>query len=81
MLPGLWSLLFSLGVFASHRRLPRGAFWVGVYFAACGFASLLWGRGAHAYSPWQMGLSFGGGMLLSAAVLRWNLRHEERPHV
>ena len=69
MLPGLWSLLFSLGVFASVRQLPRQVFWVGAYFTACGFGCLLWGRGANAFSPWQMGISFGGGLLIGAAIL------------
>jgi hypothetical protein len=78
MLPGLWSLVFSLGVFASYRLLPRQVFWVGLYYALCGFGCLLWGQGSHALSPWQMGISFGGGQLLSAAILYWTL---ERTHV
>ena len=28
MLPGLWCVFFSLGVFASYRLLPRATFWV-----------------------------------------------------
>ena len=78
MLPGLWSLVFSLGVFASYRLLPRQVFWVGLYYAVCGFGCLLWGQGSNALSPWQMGISFGGGQLLSAAILYWTL---ERTHV
>ncbi len=73
MLPGLWSLIFSLGVFASHRLLPRQACWVGVYYAACGCLCLRWGQGDQALAPWQMGGSFGGGQLLGAAILYWNL--------
>jgi hypothetical protein len=30
-------------------------------------------RGLHAFSPWAMGLTFGIGQLLAAAVLYWNL--------
>ena len=77
MLPGLWSFVFSLGVFASHRQLPKQALWVGVYFALCGFGCLLWGQGANAFSPWQMGVSFGGGMLLSAAILFLTLERND----
>ena len=77
MLPGLWSLVFSLGIFAVHRQLPRQVFWVGVYFAMCGFGCLLWGHGAHAFSPWQMGVSFGGGKLIGAVILYSTL---ERNH-
>ncbi|MAV37932.1 MAG: hypothetical protein CMJ59_21040 [Planctomycetaceae bacterium] len=77
MLPGLWSFTFSLGVFASYRLLPRQFFWVGLYYFACGMGCFLWGQGPNALSPWQMGISFGGGQLLSAAILYWTL---ERTH-
>ena len=73
MLPGLWSLVFGLGVFASFRLLPRKVFWVGVYYVLCGLGCLVWGQGANAFSPWQMGTSFGGGQLMSAAILYWTL--------
>ena len=33
MLPGLWSLIFSLGIFASYRLLPPQSFWVALYYA------------------------------------------------
>ena len=36
MLPGLWQLLFSLGVFASCRFLPRLTFAVGIWYLICG---------------------------------------------
>ena len=77
MLPGLWSLVFSLGIFASYRQLPRQVFWVGVYFAVCGFGCLLWGQGTNAFSPWQMGISFGGGLLIGAAILYWTLERTD----
>lgn len=77
MLPGLWSLVFSLGVFASYRLLPYQVFWVGSYFAVCGVVCLLFGQGEHAFSPWQMGISFGGGQLLGAAILYWTLERND----
>ena len=77
MLPGLWSFVFSLGIFASYRQLPRQVFWVGVYFAVCGFGCLLWGQGTNAFSPWQMGISFGGGLLIGAAILYWTLERTD----
>src|SRR5262249_11792131 len=44
MLPGLWGLVFSLGVFASSRLLTRPVFWVALYYLACGTGSLAFAR-------------------------------------
>ena len=77
MLPGLWSLVYGLGVFASYRLLPRQVFWVGSYYILCGCGCLLWGQGENAFSPWQMGVSFGGGQLLGAAILYWTLERTD----
>ncbi|HTT03280.1 MAG TPA: hypothetical protein VMG11_14430 [Steroidobacteraceae bacterium] len=74
MLPGLWQLLFSQGVFASRRFLPRPIFWVGVWYLATGLACLVLGQGDRALSPWEMGIPFGLGQLLVAAVLRFGYR-------
>jgi hypothetical protein len=79
MLPGLWQVLFSLGVFSSCRFLPRQMFAVGVWYLAAGLTCLALGGGEHAFSPWAMGLPFGIGQLLVAAVLQFGYRkaHEE----
>ena len=77
MLPGLWAVFFSLGIFASWRLLPRATFGVGVYYLATGVASLLWTTEAIALSPWAMILSFGAGQFLAAGILYWTL---ERSH-
>lgn len=69
MLPGLWQVLFSLGIFASCRLLPRATFGVGVFYLGAGLASLALARGDAALSPWVMGLPFGAGQLLTALVL------------
>ncbi len=73
MLPGLWSLVFGLGVFASHRLLPRQVFFVGWYYVLCGCGCLLWGQGDNAFSGWLMGISFGGGQILTGMILYWTL--------
>ena len=65
MLPGLWQILFSLGVFASCRSLPHGTFWVGVWYLATGMACLAIGPDVPA-SAWEMGIPFGVGHLLVA---------------
>src|SRR5688500_7936296 len=77
MLPGLWAVCFSLGVFASRTLLPRGIAVVGGHYLIAGCMNLVLARGPSASSPWAMGLTFGVGQLLAAAVLYWNL---ERRH-
>jgi hypothetical protein len=71
MLPGLWQLLFSLGVFASCRFLPRQTFAVGVWYLMTGLASLLFASATHALLPWAMGIPFGVGQLMVAAIMRY----------
>ena len=71
MLPGLWELIFSLGVFASCRFLPRQMFAVGVWYLAAGLFCLVAGSATRSLSPWTMGIPFGVGQLLVAAVLQF----------
>jgi hypothetical protein len=77
MLPGLWAILFSLGIFASFRLLPRATFLVGIYYLAAGILCLAWAQNEHAFSLWAMALPFGIGQLLAAGILYWTL---ERPY-
>ena len=77
MLPAMWALCFSLGVFASRTLMPRGMSVVGGYYLMGAMFNLVFARGPHAFSPWAMALTFGVGQFLSAAVLYWNL---ERRH-
>jgi hypothetical protein len=69
MLPGLWQILYGLGVFASCRNLPRTMFMAGVWYLAAGLISLAFANEAHAFSPWAMAVPFGFGQLFMAAVL------------
>jgi hypothetical protein len=69
MLPGLLAVIFSLGVFASCRFLPRQMFGVGAWYLASGLICMLVAAGRHALLPWAMGIPFGVGQLLVAAVL------------
>lgn len=73
ILPGLWQVLFSLGIFASCRLLPRATFGVAVFYLASGVTCLALARGGAALAPWTMGVPFGVGQLLAAAVLYWTL--------
>ena len=79
MLPGLWAILFSMGLFASFRLLPRAIFWVALYYLAAGSVCLALGQGAAAFSPWAMAIPFGGGQLVTAAILYWTLERNDGP--
>lgn len=67
MLPGLWQIIFSLGVFASCRCLPKPMLLVAVWFLLTGFLCLSLG-GVRALSPWWMTVPYGIGMTLVAAI-------------
>lgn len=69
MLPGLWAMIFSLGVFASCRLLPKGSVWLGVYYLASGAVCLALAQGVWAFSPWAMIGTFGVGQLVTALLL------------
>jgi hypothetical protein len=71
MLPGLWEIAFSLGIFASGRFLPRPMFAVGLWYLVCGLLCLSIESGPRTLSPWAMGIPFGVGQLLVAAVLKY----------
>jgi len=68
LLPGLWQIIFSLGVFASCRFLPRPIAVVGAWYLLTGLICIAFGD-MRALSPWTMGISFGGGQVLVAAIL------------
>ena len=69
MLPGLWQIIFSLGVFASCHLLPRPIFAAGAWYFLCGLANLALAQEERAFSPLSMGVPFGFGQLLIAFIL------------
>jgi hypothetical protein len=68
MLPGLWLIIFGLGVFSSCRFLPRPMILAGLWYLFTGLLSIALADN-RALSPWTMGISFGIGQLLVAAIL------------
>src|SRR5262249_4230710 len=70
MLPGLWQIVFSLGVFACCRLLPRAIYAVGIWYLVAGLACLVFAQGEHAFSPLAMGAPYGIGQFLVAAILQ-----------
>jgi hypothetical protein len=73
LLPGLWQILFGLGIFSSCRLLPRPTVFVAIFYQFTGCITLILARGDAAFSPWAMALPFGVGQLFAAAVLYWTL--------
>ena len=78
-LPGMWSLIFSLGVFASRPYLPQGVGWVGLFYLAAGSVLLSLAHDGHNIIPWAMPVTFGLGQMLLALVLYWNLERTVSP--
>ena len=76
MLPGLWQLIFSLGVFSSCRFLPRHMIAAGAWYLFTGLGCLAM-AGNSALSPWTMGISYGVGQVLVAAILFFNFEEKE----
>jgi hypothetical protein len=68
MIPGLWQVIFSLGVFSSCRFLPRPMVAAGVWYLLSGLTCITLADG-RALSPWAMGVPYGTGQLLVAGIL------------
>jgi hypothetical protein len=68
MLPGLWQITFSLGIFSSCRFLPRPMAAAGVWYLLTGLTCIALADG-RALSPWTMGISYGVGQLLVSGIL------------
>jgi hypothetical protein len=73
MLPGIWQIIFSLGVFSSCRFLPRTMTVAGGWYLLTGLTCLALGDG-RALSPWAMGIPYGAGQLIVAGILLFYAR-------
>jgi hypothetical protein len=69
MLPGLWQILVSLGLFAAVRSLPRTVALAAAWYFATGIGVLMLSSQTQMLSPWAMGIPFAVGQLLLAAIL------------
>lgn len=77
LLPGLWAICYSLGVFASLPFITPAAIWVASYYLLAGGLWLSCRQSPLSLHPWIMGSTFGIGQLLMAGTL-WNT--ERRRH-
>lgn len=81
LLPGLWAVMFSLGIFASRRMLPRAVNLVGAHYLITGLLCLALGhdRDVAFFPAWTMAVTFGAGQFMAAGVLYWSLERKELP--
>lgn len=73
VLPGAWAVLYGMGIFSCRPYLPRTVGWVALFYLLAGAVLLRLAFDQSSLSPWGMGVTFGVGQLLAAAVLYWNL--------
>lgn len=73
VVPGLWSILFGLGVCASARVLPPATQWVGAYYLVVGGLGIAFHAADSQAPACTMLVAFGVGQLLAAAVLYFGL--------
>ncbi len=76
LLPGIWAMLYGLGLWSCGTNLPRLAHLATFYFLVAGAISLTLIGNAETMHPAEMVLLFGVGQLLLSAVLFWKF---ERP--
>ena len=73
LLPGLWCILFSLGVFACYRSIDVSLFAAAAYYLLAGMFILFVVPPTESLAPWVMMSAFGGGQALTAVLLYWRL--------
>lgn len=73
LLPGLWAILFGLGIFSMRPYLPRFIGWAALYYLSAGGLLLYLTAYNLSLSPWGMGLTFGTGHLFAALIMHLDI--------
>ncbi len=73
LLPGVWALIYSLGLFNCCNLLHRTTRFAACYFLISGFLYLVLNWNYRVVEAWQMVAIFGVGQLLLAAILYWKV--------
>ena len=73
LLPALWSLIYSLGLFAVCKRLHRMTSIAAMYYLAAGCVYLIFNWTSREVAAWHMVTIFGIGQLLLAVILYWKV--------
>lgn len=74
LLPGIWALIFGLGVFASRPYLPRIAGWVALWYFAAGAWQLMHPQPLGGGPAWPIAITFGLGQLAAAVMLYFDIQ-------
>lgn len=69
LLPGLWLMICALAAFCGLTNLPRAIEWAAGWFFVSGTVVLLLAGRDHLLTPWMMGVPFGVGYAMIAAIL------------
>jgi hypothetical protein len=77
ILPGVWTVIYSLGIFASRPYLPRSIGWVALFYLLAGAGLLVLARAGLSLAPWGLGVAFGVGQLAAAIVLYSNKERKD----
>jgi hypothetical protein len=78
LLPGLWAMIYGLGLWACGASLPRMAHLATLYFLTGGAVAMLAAAKADAMHPSTMVLLFGVGQMLLAAILFWKIERADQ---
>jgi hypothetical protein len=76
LLPGLWAMLYALGLFAARPYLPRHIGWVALYFLLAGTLLVTLLNREEVPSPWHVAGVFSLGQMALAYVLHRNTLRE-----
>lgn len=71
-LPGIWAILFGLGLFSMRPYLPKMIGFVALFYLLTGGVLLMLVRYNLSYSPWGIGFTFGSGHIFAAIILHLN---------
>lgn len=75
-LPGVWAMVFGLGLMSARPYLPPAVVWLAGFYLAAGALLLAWGSTQSEPAGWAVGGVFGPGHLASAIVLARGYREE-----
>lgn len=69
LLPGIWAILFSMGIFSMRPYLARFTGYIGLFYMIAGCCLIYIAPENMSLSPWSMGFTFGTGHIFAAYVL------------